>query len=137
MTCGYLIATGPLLVTYTSCQIPMFLSGGAGFQSTQVSAKSSGCGGNTSTASVLTPPGLATSEISNSKMRKVPATSFASAILCPFNQIFALKLIPSKCNDNFCPRLFSAIRNSVLYHQELRKGLSSGIATFEKFCPIL
>ena len=37
----------------------MFLSGGIGFQSTQVHAKSSGCGGKTSTANVFNAPARA------------------------------------------------------------------------------
>ena len=48
-TKGCRTATGPLAVIETSCHRPMFLSGGIGFQSTQVIARSSCCGAKTST----------------------------------------------------------------------------------------
>src|SRR5262249_13617338 len=56
--------TGPLVVTYTAPQRPMFLSGGVGFQSTQLMARSPTEGGNTSTATALVPV-LATFQTSN------------------------------------------------------------------------
>src|SRR5262245_40237969 len=56
--------TGPLVVTYTGPHKPMFLSGGVGFQSTQVMARSPTPGGKTSTATALTPV-FATFDTSN------------------------------------------------------------------------
>src|SRR5437879_2641374 len=57
-TNGFRTATGPLEARNTSFQIPMFLSGGVGFQSTQVMPRSYLSGAKTSRASALVFPGL-------------------------------------------------------------------------------
>ena len=58
-TCGLARVMGPLSVTYTSLHRPMFLSGGMGFQSTHVTARSVTSGAKTSTATALRAPGRA------------------------------------------------------------------------------
>src|SRR5579864_5767439 len=62
-TVGYRSATGPLVRTSTPRQRPIFLSGGEGFQSTNVIAKSRSVGENTSTARTLDCPGRAASNV--------------------------------------------------------------------------
>src|SRR5713101_7032363 len=81
--------TSPLDVKNTSFQIPKFLSGGVGFQSTQVIPKSFFPGANISTAKALALPGRRALLTLNSNVAKVPATSLASAIFCPFSQTLA------------------------------------------------
>ncbi|PYQ54958.1 MAG: hypothetical protein DMF78_03855 [Acidobacteria bacterium] len=58
-TCGSRTAMGPLSVRETSLHRPMSLSGGMGFQSTQLTARSVGVGAKTSTATALRAPGRA------------------------------------------------------------------------------
>jgi hypothetical protein len=65
-TWGFRSAIGPLRVTYTSPQRPMFLSAGVGFQSTHMMARSCGSGPVTSTATAFVAPGLAIFVTSNS-----------------------------------------------------------------------
>ena len=57
-TKGYLTATGPLEVMNTSFQMPMFLSGGVGFQSTQVMPRSYFSGAKISSAKAFAVPGF-------------------------------------------------------------------------------
>ena len=65
-TAGYRTATGPLVTISTLRHNPMFLSGGAGFQSTKVMAKSVSAGAQVCTASTFACPGFAASVILNS-----------------------------------------------------------------------
>ena len=80
---------GPLSVTYTSLQMPMSLSGGIGFQSTQLKASSCGSGAATAMASALRAPARACFVTSRSWRRKVPTTSLAAATRSPFSQTSA------------------------------------------------
>ena len=59
-------ATGPLVTMSTPRHNPMFLSGGAGFQSTNVMARSLSVGEKISTANTFCLPGRAASVILNS-----------------------------------------------------------------------
>ena len=52
-TKGYFNATGPVLYTYTGCQIPILSSGGEGHQSTKLIPRSSGLGEKTSNATMF------------------------------------------------------------------------------------
>src|SRR5437762_12614451 len=88
-TNGFRTATSPLDLRKTSFQIPMSLSGGVGFQSTQVIPKSDFPAAKTSSAMAFTLPGCKYLLTSNSYERYVPATSFASANLCPLIQMLA------------------------------------------------
>ena len=65
-TSGYRTVTSPVAVRWTGCQSPMSLSGGDGFQSTQVVCKSGGVGAKISTASTLAAVGENTSVTSSS-----------------------------------------------------------------------
>jgi hypothetical protein len=57
-TNGFLTETGPLVVRNTSFQMPMFLSGGVGFQSTQVMPRSYFSGAKISSAKAFLVPGF-------------------------------------------------------------------------------
>src|SRR5205814_831969 len=92
---GFRTATSLLDLRKTSFQIPMSLSGGVGFQSTQVIPKSYFPAAKTSSAMAFTLPGCKYLLTSNSYERYVPATSFASANLCPF---FASNLAEEICS---------------------------------------
>src|ERR1017187_762102 len=116
--------------------MPIPLSGGAGFQSTKVMARSSGVGGNTSTASALGLPGTAMPVTSNSKRRQAPAILFALAIWWPLSQTLARKLMPSKWSWIRLPAYSAGAMNCVRYHQDDRNALSGGIGILEKFSPI-
>src|SRR3954447_13201694 len=102
----------------------MFLSGGVGFQSTKLIAKSVTLGANTSTASVFF-PAFTNFVTSNSWMWYAPATSFASANCLPLIQMFARQLIPSKCSANCLFAFAGGTVNSVRYHQGTAYGLPS------------
>ncbi len=112
------------------------MSGGIGFQSTKVIARSPGVGAVTRTASAFT-PGAAAPVTSSSWMRKAPAVFAASAILRPFSQASKRKLTPAKRSHSVRPAASRGRVNSVRYHHGTANGLSAGIATFEKFVPTL
>src|ERR1039458_10021258 len=80
------MATGPVAVMETSRQSPIPLSGGSGFQSTKVMARSPGSGGKISMASALAPPGRAAAVTSNSNRRQAPVSRSEAAICWPFSQ---------------------------------------------------
>src|SRR5215471_15143924 len=130
------MATGPVAAIHTSRQSPMPLSGGSGFQSTNVMARSPGSGGKTSIASALDSPGRATAVMSNSNRRQAPASLSEAAICLPLSHTLARKLSPSKPSQAVLPRISAGILNSVRNHHGLRKGLSSGIGRLEKFTPM-
>src|SRR6266567_2541589 len=81
--------TGPLVVISTLRYRPMFLSGGAGFQSTNVIARSFSVGEKTSTARTFGFPASAASVMLNSQVRQAPATSSFFPICFPLSQILA------------------------------------------------
>src|ERR1035437_3441316 len=130
------MATGPVAAIETSRHRPMPLSGGNGFQSTKVMARSPGSGGKISTASALLSPGLAAAVTSNSKRRQAPASLSEAAICLPLNQTLARKLMPSKPSQSVLPRYSAGSLNSVRNHHDLRKGLSAGIGALEKLKPM-
>ena len=68
-TNGFLTATAPLEVRNTSFQIPMFLSGGVGFQSTHVMPRSYLSGAKISRARAFVFPGLRNCVMLNSYAR--------------------------------------------------------------------
>src|SRR5579885_917142 len=105
----------------------MFLSGGVGFQSTQVMPRSFFLGAKTSTASAFFLPGSSVLVTSNSYVRYVPATSSASATFWPLSQLLARQLIPRKFSHPVLP-LPSGTVNSVRYHQEQANGLPFGMS---------
>ncbi len=100
-TSGLRTTTSPLALRYAGCHSPMFLSGGDGFQSTQVVCRSGGVGAKTSTARAFVAPPLMgpaasprndcsrASVMSKSYRRYVPATADESARRRPFSQTFA------------------------------------------------
>src|SRR5690348_9842974 len=110
----------------------MTLSGGMGFQSTKVMARSPGPGGKTSTARALARPGSTAAVTLYSNRRQAPAMRSGEAIRLPFIQTAARKLMPEKRSQAVLPRKDSGTGNSVRYHQECRKGLSGGISMLEK-----
>src|SRR5438034_11120352 len=114
----------------------MFLSGGVGFQSTQVIARSRGCGAKTSTATTLRAPARANRVMSNSYRRNVPATSFLVAARVPFTHTFARKLMPLKFSHSVRPRIDASRSNSLRYHQETLYGLSAGFGSSANWPPI-
>ena len=87
-TAGLRTATGPLVVRYASRHKPIFLSGGAGFQSTKVIARLFSVGAHTCTARVFVPVWRAEVML-NSYVRHAPATSFELAICFPFRKMLA------------------------------------------------
>src|ERR1035437_1248072 len=131
------MATGPVAVIETSRQSPMPLSGGSGFQSTKVMARSPGSGGKISMASALVSPGLAAAVAANSKTRQAPASLSEAAIGLPFSQTLARKLIPSNPSQSVLPRYSAGSLNSVRNHHGWRKGLSAGMGALEKLKPML
>src|ERR1700680_5055295 len=62
-TMGDLTVTAPVVVKVTGPHNPISLSGGDGFQSTQLIPRSCGVGANVSTASTFDFPGCASAEI--------------------------------------------------------------------------
>ena len=130
------MATGPVAVIETSRQSPMPLSGGSGFQSTKVMARSPGSGGKISMASALVPPGLAAAVMSNSKRRQAPASFPEAAICLPLSHTLARKLMPSKLSQSVLPRYSAGSLNSVRNHHGLWNGLSSGMGALEKLNPM-
>src|SRR5450756_1118175 len=85
-TAGWRSATGPLVVKYTSRHRPMFLSGGAGFQSTKVIARLFSVGAHTCTASTFV-PGLTAEVTLNSYVLHAPATWFELPICFPWREM--------------------------------------------------
>jgi hypothetical protein len=112
------------------------LSGGIGFQSTKVMARSPGVGADTSTARAFA-PGRATPVTSISWTRNAPAVFAASAIFLPLSQASKRKLTPPIRSHSVRPAASSGSVNTVRYHQGTAKGLSAGIGTFEKLVPTL
>src|SRR5215472_2792447 len=130
------MAAGPVAAIQTSRQRPIPLSGGSGFQSTKVMARSPGSGGKISTARALVSPGFAAAVTRNSNRRQDPASLSEAATCLPLSQALARKLMPSKPSQSVLPRYSAGSLNSVRNHQGLRKGLSSGMARLEKFTPM-
>src|ERR1700735_1257707 len=117
--------------------MPRFLSGGVGFQSTQLRPRSSGVCGKTSTARAFILSGTTRSVTSNSNSLQVPAMVFESATSRPFSHTLARKLIPSKCSWTLLPRYPAGTVNCVRYHHDERKGLPGGIGIEEKVVPMV
>src|ERR1035437_6688481 len=130
------MATGPVAAIDTSRHRPMPLSGGNGFQSTKVMARSPGSGGKISMASALVSPGLAAAVTSNSNRRQAPVSFSEPAMFSPFSQTLARKLMPSKPSQIVLPRYSAGSLNSVQKNHGLWKGLSAGMGALEKLNPM-
>jgi hypothetical protein len=129
-------ATGPVARRVTSRKRPIILSGGEGFQSTKVMARSVGVGAATSIARTLVSPARMNDDTSSSNTREAPAICFESATSRPLSQMAARKLRPSSRSQWVLPLASTGTGNSVRYHHGTRYGLSSGISRLEKFWPI-
>ena len=88
-TWGFRRARGPLSLRYTSPHNPMFLSGGVGFQSTHMKARSWGSGPTTATATAFASPGRTSPLTSSSCRRNAPTTSSDPATRAPLSQTVA------------------------------------------------
>ena len=90
VTLGKRMATGPPSSYRDIAPQSHVLVGRRGFQSTNVIARSCGCGGNISMARTFGRPALGPPSVtSNSKSRQAPARSVARPICWPLSQTFA------------------------------------------------